>query len=100
MVAEEVEVKADRDQMREQLERICVQLHLVYAGLIVAACSLRSNTVEHNAEIARVLEFILAVKVNNQIESVAELIADLTPVPESTEDEEATSDEQDCTSLQ
>jgi hypothetical protein len=68
-------------EMLERLRGLHVHLQVAYAGVVVAAAALHRQNAERDEEIARVLEFCVGVRLAEQIERTAELVATLRPLP-------------------
>lgn len=65
------------DHARKVLEGLYLQCEMIQSGLIVAACALKFQNAEYDAEIARVLEYGIGDRLHVQLEVIGELIASL-----------------------
>lgn len=62
---------------RKGLEGLYLQLEIVQAGLIVAAQALWHQNADHDAEVARLLEYGVGDRLSVQLECVSEMIEKL-----------------------
>jgi hypothetical protein len=74
---------------RERLRELHVHLQVAHASVVVAAAALHWQNADRDEEIARVLEYCVALRLAAQIERTAEFLAALQPVPTDPNDLES-----------
>jgi hypothetical protein len=70
---------ADEDRVRRWLADLYQQLQLAHAGIVVASAALRLQNGERDVEVAQVLEYFVASRVDCQIQRAAQMIEWLEP---------------------
>jgi hypothetical protein len=77
------------ERVRRNLEILYLQLEVVQSGVITAANALRYQNVEHDADVASVLQYGVGDRLSVQLECVAEMIREFPAAVENDNAEEA-----------
>src|SRR5690349_12213961 len=67
------------ERLRRWLTDLYQQLQLVHAGIVVASSTLRYQNSERDVEVAQVLDYFVAARVDCQVRRAAQMITFLDP---------------------